>query len=365
MGAVRCVTDALHMLGASHECLDADALVRIAVLPERARMLARSIRAHGIPCVVLATCHRLEVYWEGAPRDAMLVREVLARVGRVSPRDVWEQRDGEDALRHMIAVASGARSQRPGEPEILGQLRTAWQTAQADHTSSLLLDWHLQTAIAASRYVRRRIGATPPQTIGEATTALMASSLQQRVVRAESGDRLRVLLLGAGAVARSTAAAVRAACGRELPESLVLHVANRTEVNAARLADETGALVSPWASWRDELPAADIVVCSARAAHPLLTADDAALVAYVRRQPALWIDLGAPPNIANDVHAPGIVRRTTHDLAGVAPDTSLRRMLDDGVDVEVRRFRALHERKQAQVIASGARLAPAAQFAPV
>lgn len=353
------------MLGASHECLDAAALVRIAVAPLQARALARSIRAHGIPCLVLATCHRVEVYWEGARGDAALVRDVLAQATGVSPRDLSEQRRGEDVLRHVIAVASGARSQRPGEPEILGQLRTAWQTAQADGTSSVLLDWHLQTAIAAARYVRRRIGATPTQTIGEATTALMASSLQQRVVRAESGDGLRVLLLGAGAVARSTAKAIRAAFGRELPESMALHVANRTEANAARLADETGALVSPWASWRDDLPAADIVVCSARAAYPLLSADDAALVAGARRQPALWIDLGAPPNLANDVNARGIVRRTTHDLAGVAPDTSLRRMLDDGVDVEVRRFRALRERKRAQAIALGARLTSAAQFAPV
>ncbi len=332
------------MLGASHECVQGESLSRITVAPERARNLGRALRANGVPCVVLATCHRFEVYWDGACADHRRVLDLITRSGDILADDVNDRRDGEVALRHLMAVASGARSQRPGEPEILGQLRNAWQCARADNTSSPLLDLHVGAAIAAARHVRRRIEVAPPQTIGQATVALLAESLQRGLVRPESAV-LRVLLVGAGAVARSTAPAIIATQGSTLPSQLTLHIANRTEANAHRLASTTGASVSPWASWHEQLATADIVICSARTSDTLVTAAHAIQVDRVRREPTLWIDLGSPPNIATDARAPGVHRRTMRDLPGVSCDAAWQSAADRALNDEIHRFRTAMDRR--------------------
>jgi len=349
VGVVPSETDKFHMLGATHERLDEHVVRRITIAPERARMLGRALRARGVPCVVLATCRRLEVYWDGSCAQGAVVLDVVTRETGVAVRDVSERRHGDEALLYVMAVASGARSMRLGEPEILGQLRSACQVAQADHTSSPLLDRHLQAAIAAARHVRRRVEVEPSQTIGEATVGLMTLALQSGDVRADADDRLRVLLIGAGAVGRSVAKAVAMAAVRGtggLPETLSLAVTNRTEANAVRLAESARASVVPWVSWPEHLAAADVVICSARTSRALVTVGYAARVDHARREQALWIDLGSPPNIAADVSSPRICQRTERDLRGASHDLVWRSAFDGALAEELRRFRASLERRQ-------------------
>ena len=116
--------------------------------------------------LILSTCNRTELYCnvsegaEDAPLDWLHRHHRLNR-GRL---DEFLYRHEEDAaVRHMFRVATGLDSMVLGEPQILGQVKDAWRTAQAAGTLHAPMDRLLQQAFAVAKRVRTdtRIGAAP------------------------------------------------------------------------------------------------------------------------------------------------------------------------------------------------------------
>lgn len=282
-----------------------------AIDPSVASLLREALAAAQIPAVVLATCHRFEIYWAGAPARAETVRDVCRRVvGGGLPPDA-DFHAGERALEHAMTVASGMQSLRRGEPEILGQVRAAWLTSQAAGTSSVELDRVLQRVIAASRHIRRHLGVAAQWSIGDATVRLLECELAGPHV----ADEASVLIIGAGAVGASVAESLhRARREARLDRVRSVRITNRTAERASELSARCGAEPLSWNDWHDALVHADIVVTAARSASPLIDQTVAARVALARRAPAVWIDLASPRNIAPDVATPACAVLTLHDL---------------------------------------------------
>ncbi|OIO10641.1 MAG: glutamyl-tRNA reductase [Elusimicrobia bacterium CG1_02_63_36] len=236
---------------------------------------------------LLATCSRFELYGVGGdPQAAIRVFEEAA--GRdLSPYLYLRHR--RDAARHLIRVASGLDSWIVGETEILAQVRAAYSEAVAVGTAGRTLHILFQKSLEAAKRIRRETSlAFGFRSIGG------AAALLARKIFGDEG-RLSVLVLGAGAMARSTVRHLSAKGVRRIS------VANRTRGKAEALAAELGGTVVDFDGVLDTLANADVAVFSTGASRPLLDRAGAARAVAARGgRPLFVIDLGLPRNVAAD-----------------------------------------------------------------
>jgi glutamyl-tRNA reductase len=282
-----------------------------AVDPNDAQQVRAALVSDGIPCVVLATCHRFEIYWTGASSQAVRVREVTQQLLANRLPAIADLHGGERGVEHVMTVASGMRSLRRGEPEILGQVRLAWQASQDAGASSSTLDHVMQRVIAASRHIRRHLGETAQWSIGDATVRL----LQCELAGAHLAHSPSLLIVGAGAVGASVADAVaRARRDGRLDRVRSVAITNRSAERSATLAARCNAHCIGWDDWHDALHHADVVITSARSASPLIDRPLAERAMSARQSSAVWLDLASPRNIAPDATVDGCQVMTLRDL---------------------------------------------------
>jgi glutamyl-tRNA reductase len=244
----------LVLVGISHTVAPVEVRERVAFDAETAAEVARQLA----PAVCLSTCNRTELYLEGA--EAGSARAALGELP-----GVYELED-DAAVLHLFRVAAGLDSLVPGEGEILGQVRSAFESG----TPGPLLDRAFRQALHAGKRVRHETAiAESPSSVASA-----AAALAQQVFGDLAGRR--TLLIGAGKTAEQAADNLRSR-GAELV------VANRTE--------EKGDV--PLAEIPAQLERVDIVVSATSAPGFVLRRED------VRRRsrPLLAIDLAVPRDI--------------------------------------------------------------------
>lgn len=227
----------------------------------------------GRPGVVLHRCERLEVYTSDH-RDA---RAVLSVSGFANIECLTEC----DAFRHLVRVASGLASRIPGEPHILGQVRTALAVAQQSGTASPNLVRVFASAIRAARVVRDRssLGAREGGYAARAVAAVVSAFARPCEVHA--------LVVGSGAAARDVAMALSAASiGR-------LTISGRHAPSVAAIAHDVRAEGIELSAVLAGHFTCDAVITAASPRQPLLTVD--ALEVMGAR---LVVDLGFVPNVA-------------------------------------------------------------------
>lgn len=296
-----------HVVGVSRDTVDTSVIGQLGAAPQELIAFATHCRAYSDACVVLGTCHRVELYWMGEADLSTAFRLWLdERCGPHTPASL-EVRHGDDALSHLFAVAAGLRAQRIGEPEILGQVRRAWMLARDERLTSPALDALMQRAILAARQIRRKAGfADREASLGDAAVSLLS-----REIAAASWHAQHVLVIGSGVAADSTLRALR----KCQPASTT--VISRTDSRALALATTFEIVAAPWSMRLNALQQSDVVIFATRSAVPVVSSGDAQLVMRARTDGALWLDLGVPPNVAQDVlHA----RLRTRSLADLAAD---------------------------------------------
>ena len=331
-----------HVVGCSHESTDARVIGRLGIAEPELTTLLRDVFAAGIPCVLLSTCNRTELYWWGTTDAAPIFRAwVTGRLGTVPSRAI-ERRDADLAVRHLFAVAAGLRSQRLGEPEILGQLRKAWMVARDTGVTVPQLDAVFQRGIQAARRIRARAGEFEwGQSLGEAA----ASFIDARVPASSGWGPCHVLLVGTGAAAESVAAAI----SPRGPSSVT--VTSRTDERARALASTIGASAIPWTSRHTALVNADIVLFATRSKIPVVHASEAADVIRVRcAVETLWLDLGVPRNVEASAEAHGLSLFSLSDLPqDLDADAEGAAVADIALQHELARFATeLHRRSLAE-----------------
>ena len=197
------MSDSLLAVGLSHR--DADVSVRESVYVDGvARPELRELLAAAGEVVVLSTCNRTELYIAATdPKGAKAAASaaLLARLGdgraRADATRAVVARHGLDVPRHLFRVAAGLESVVPGEPEILGQVRSAWLESQEAGTAGPILSALFQRALETGRRVR----AETPLARRPASVASAAVELADRAAGGLAGGR--VVILGAGAMARA------------------------------------------------------------------------------------------------------------------------------------------------------------------
>lgn len=278
---------ALLALGLNHQTAPLEVRERVAFTPDRAEAALRGLKRlpglHG--AALLSTCNRTELYCAlepGAEHRPLAWLEAEQRHA-LSPY-VYRHHDAA-AVRHAFRVAAGLDSMILGEPQILGQLKDAYQRARAADTLAPPLEHLFQSSFAIAKRVRQETG------LGASAVSVAYAATQ--VVRQVFDDlpRRTALLLGAGDTAELLARHLR---GRGLVRLLV---ANRTVERAVRLAERIGAQAVNLSAMGQHLPEADIVVTATAAEHYLLTVEQIRAALKARRRLLLLLDLGVPRNI--------------------------------------------------------------------
>jgi len=238
---------------------------------------------------ILSTCNRTDLYLglqtgaDAAVRDWFRSYHGLSG-GELQRHMYVYQADG--AVRHVMRVASGLDSMVLGEPQILGQLKTAYGAAQSSGTVGTLLGRLFQQAFFVAKRVRTdtAIGSSP------VSVAFAAVALARQIL----GDLSRhtALLIGAG---ETIELAARHLSGNGLGRMII---ANRTLENAHRLASEFGGYAIELGEIPGHLAEADIVIASTGSRDAILGVEEVRQAMKARRRrPVFMVDIAVPLDI--------------------------------------------------------------------
>jgi glutamyl-tRNA reductase len=304
----------LIVVGLSHRTAPVEQREKAALTDAAARGLVRSLvglnEIH--EAVALSTCNRTEVYVRA--EDSSVAEEAVCTALVEHTGITRDELDcaryahrEERAAIHLLRVASSLDAMVLGESEIQGQVRGAFDQAHEEDTVGPVLDNLFRKALETGKRVRHEtlLGA------GVVSVARVAVELAREAV-ADLTAR-RVLLIGAGDVAETTAAA--------LVESGVgeMVVANRTVSTARRLAERIGGDGVGFDRLPEELAGADIVISSTDAPHPILTHNDVEQAMRIRPgRPMVLIDIAVPRDLEPSIAAvPGVNLYDIDDLERV------------------------------------------------
>jgi glutamyl-tRNA reductase len=276
----------LVLVGTSHHHAPFELRERVALDLERASALAAELGE----AVCISTCNRTELYVAALDADEAERRSVAA-LSAFEPKveqALYRLRDQAAAL-HLFRVAAGLDSLVPGEGEILGQVRAAYEAGSPGQ----LLDRVFRQALHAGRKVRVQtaIGESP------ASVSSAAAALAEQVFGDLDGSR--ILLIGAGKVGEQAARNLRTR-GAEI----VLTANSKTEP----------------ALLEQELARADVVVSSTSSSGYVL---DAATVDRARKgRQLLFIDLAVPRDLDPAIHElDGCYLYDIDDLEAIVSET--------------------------------------------
>ena len=259
--------------------------------------------------VVLSTCNRLEVYaWAEKFHSAYEnIFDHLAGQASMAPSELAGSvysLYGIDAVRHLYAVVSGLDSVVLGEAEIQGQVRRAWQTAEAADTASGNLNTLFRQALGVGRRVRAetRLGRELAS-VSEAAVALASNLLGGFAQR-------RIAVLGAGEMGGGMAKAIAPVRGAQLV------LASRSWQRAQDLALTLGARAVHLDELAAELVDADVLFTSTAATSLVMDFDELDKVMAERGgRELLVVDIAVPRDV--DPAAAAIDGLTLCDMTDV------------------------------------------------
>ena len=282
-------------LGINHRTATVEVREQVAFAPAELDAALGELR--GLPEVkeaaVLSTCNRTELYCVTESEGEAAVLEWLGRFHGLPVEDLtrcaYHYLDNE-AARHLMRVAVGLDSMVLGEPQILGQLKDAYQASRLGKGLGKELECLFQHTFAVAKQVRTEtgIGRNP------VSVAYAAVSLASRIF--DDFGRARALLIGAGETIELVA--------RHLKEAGVsqLTVANRTRERGEQVAAPLGGQAITLDAIPDALAEADIVISSTAAPLPILGKGMVERALKKRRhRPIFMVDIAVPRDIEPEV----------------------------------------------------------------
>ena len=284
-------------LGINHKTAPVALRERIAFSPETLDQALESLLAQPMVQggVVLSTCNRTELYLSVEERENLqeaLVRWLCdyhhLREDEVRQSLYWHE--DNDAVSHLMRVASGLDSLVLGEPQILGQVKKAYADSHRGHGNASELERMFQKSFSVAKRVRTEtdIGASA------VSVAFAACTLARQIF--ESLSTVTVLLVGAGETIELVA--------RHLREHKVQNmiIANRTRERAELLANAVGAEVIGLSEIDERLKDADIVISSTASPLPIIGKGMVERAMKARRnKPMLLVDIAVPRDVEPEV----------------------------------------------------------------
>jgi len=274
---------------------------------------------------LLSTCNRVEIY-ASVKETSSAVEEILNFIAcfRGIPRSEFEGslyiHNGEEAVCHLLRVASSLDSMVVGEPQILGQLKEAFDAALSMKATGFILNRLLKKAITTAKRVRTETKIAE----NAVSISYAAVELARKIFTGLAGKS--VMLLGAGDMAELAA--------RHLMKNGVqdIRIANRTFGRGCALAKDFCGRAVRFDDMLKELVFTDILICSTNAPSYVLLRDQMIHIMKERRhRPVFLIDISVPRNIdpaINDID--NVYLYNIDDLQRVVDSNMLERKKEAG-----------------------------------
>jgi glutamyl-tRNA reductase len=287
-------------LGINHNSAAVEVRERVAFAPEQVNeALVDACAAAGVDeVVILSTCNRTELYaivpdGTALAEKAMQLIDWIANYHHLSVQELRQAAyhfEAQQALQHMVQVASGLDSMVLGEPQIFGQLKSAYAVASESGTVGSELGRLFPRVFSIAKRVRTdtAIGENP------VSVAYAAVDLAGHIFADLSQSN--ALLVGAGETIELVA--------RHLIEAGVskIVIANRTLARARELAQKFGAEAVLLAEIPEQLLDADIIITSTASQLPILGKGAVEQALKVRKhRPFLMVDIAVPRDIESQV----------------------------------------------------------------
>ena len=279
----------------NHRTASVDVRERVAFAPDQLADALQQLRdaTSSREVAILSTCNRTEIYCTQDHANPGRLIDWVARYHGLEPEAVAQcsyVHQDAGAVSHMMRVAAGLDSMVLGEPQILGQMKDAWQYARTAGTLGPRLDRLFQSTFNTAKQVRTdtAIGANP------VSVAFAAVSLARQIFSDLS--RSTALLIGAG----ETIALV----ARHLNEQGVskLIIANRTLERAESVATPLGGRAITLNQIPDVLHECEIVIASTASPLPILGKGAVERALKKRRHnPMFMVDIAVPRDIEPEV----------------------------------------------------------------
>lgn len=270
---------------------------------------------------ILSTCNRVELYGVGPDPSALAFRlqEFLCRTHGMPPQyfeNYFYRKSGLDAFAHLFNVAAGLDSMVIGEPQIMGQIRKAYDAAASAGTVGPYLHKALQDALRIGKKVRSLTS------ISRGVTSVSGVAVELVKQEPDLKDK-NVLVIGAGKVGVMTVEKLAVLPVRQIT------VTNRGMARAQELNKNRSVRVIPIRRLKQELANADIVIAATAAPGYILDRGLIKEALKTGKNKLLLIDLGVPRNIDEKARTLENVRLyNIDDLAPVIQETIRNRTLE-------------------------------------
>ncbi len=285
----------LFAFGLNHTTAPVEIREKVNFSAERLRYALHDLTEHELvrEAVIVSTCNRTEVYCSLDQENTHALIGWLSHFHNL-PRTLLENQlysyYNGGVVRHLFRVVCGLDSMILGEPQILGQMKAAYQVARKERATGGLLNKLFEYSFTVAKRVRTdtAISSSP------VSVAFAAVRLAQQIF----GDlnQITALLIGAGETVELAA--------RHLHENRLkrMIVANRTIERARQLAKTFAGYAITLEEIPMHLAEADIVVTSTASPTPILGEEVVKQAIKLRKhRPMFMVDIAVPRDIAAEV----------------------------------------------------------------
>jgi len=242
--------------------------------------------------VILSTCNRIEIYSASNAIAFDALEAFLSDTRGVPDNEFYPHLyhfSDIDAVRHLYEVAAGLNSLVVGEPQILGQVTTAFELARGLNTAGPMLNRLFQSAIHAGKRARTETNISR----NPASISSLAASVSERTV--QNISEAQIVIVGAGEMAELAVEALR----KRGANSIL--VVSRTLQRAQSLVQRWNAQATTFENINAALDRADVLISSTSAPHNIITYEMVKNTMTLRHErPLVLIDIAVPRDIDPD-----------------------------------------------------------------
>ena len=286
------------LIGLNHTTAPVELRECIAFTPEDAVVSLNQLKQESDieEVLVYSTCNRVEILMvsKNPSAAAELATQYIANLHHISAAQFepylyrWED---DQAVRHVFRVASSLDSMILGEPQILGQIKSAYHSAIQENASGLILNRLMHRAFFIAKKIRTETG------IGDRAVSISYAAVELSKKIFDTLEAKKVLMIGAGEMAElAVEHLLRQRVGK-------LFVANRTFERGIALAERFNGTAIRLEEIPSLLEQVDIVISSTGSTQLIITRDQVKAAMRTRRhKPLFFIDIAVPRDIDPEIN---------------------------------------------------------------
>ena len=302
----------LLLTGLSHKTASVDLREKLALREAELPDALHELQNLGASeAMILSTCNRVEIALTSPDQtEPLTIVERFLKNSQSSATDFGGHLyhlEAREAIRHLFRVAASLDSMVVGEPQVLGQLKSAYAIAKNEGAVGGLLEQVLTRSFSVGKRVRTETG------IGQMAVSVSYAAVELARTIFGSLKGRSVMIVGSGKMGELAAKHLHRSGAKRI------FVANRTWERAEEMAALFKGQAIEYTRFVSMLPEIDIVIASSAAPHYILTKDDMQRVIAARKnKPIYLIDIAVPRNIDPSVNEiEGVFRKDIDDLEGV------------------------------------------------